>query len=61
MIKHVVWACCAVSIVASIAASAAAQTSAKTYEIKATPTTTFYRFLDAATPPVLRINSGDSV
>jgi acetamidase/formamidase len=57
MIKSVVWACCALSI----AAGAAAQTSAKTYELKATPTTTFYRFLDAATPPVLTINSGDSV
>ena len=57
MIKYVVWACCALSL----AASAAAQTSAKTYELKATPTTTFYRFLDAATPPVLTINSGDSV
>ena len=57
MIKYVVWACCALSI----AAGAAAQTSAKTYELKATPTTTFYRFLDAATPPVLTINSGDSV
>lgn len=57
MLKYVVWACCALSI----AAGAAAQTSAKTYELKATPTTTFYRFLDAATPPVLTINSGDSV
>ena len=57
MTKHVVWACCAVSI----AAAAAAQTPAKTHDLKATPATTFYRFLDAATPPVLTINSGDSV
>ena len=61
MIRHVVWACCTVSIVVSIAASASAQTSAKTHELKATPATTFYRFLDAATPPVLTIDSGDSV
>jgi acetamidase/formamidase len=57
MTRHVVWACCALAI----AASAAAQTAPKTHEIKATPTTTFYRFLDAATPPVLTINSGDIV
>jgi len=57
MARHAAWACCALAI----AASAAAQTAPKTYEIKATPTTTFYRFLDAATPPVLTINSGDIV
>ncbi len=57
MKTHVVWACCALSI----AAHAAAQTSAKTYELKATPSTTFYRFLDQAAKPVLTINSGDIV
>ena len=57
MTRHAVRACCALAI----AANAAAQTAPKTYEIKATPTTTFYRFLDAATPPVLTINSGDIV
>ncbi len=57
MIKHASWACCAVSI----AASAAAQTPAKTHELKATPATTFYRFLDAAAKPVLTIESGDIV
>jgi len=57
MIKHVVWVCCALSI----AADAAAQTSARTYELKATPETTFYRFLDASTKPVLTIKSGDIV
>jgi acetamidase/formamidase len=55
--KHIVWATCLLSI----AAGAAAQTSAKTYDLKATPATTFYRFLDATTKPVLTINSGDSV
>jgi acetamidase/formamidase len=44
-----------------MAASVAAQNSPKTYEIKATPATTFYRFLDAASPPALTINSGDIV
>jgi acetamidase/formamidase len=57
MTTHVVWACCALSI----AASAAAQTSAKTHELKATPATTFYRFLDAAAKPALTIDSGDIV
>jgi acetamidase/formamidase len=57
MTKNAFWACCAVAI----AASASAQTSARTHEIKATPQTTLYRFLDAATPPVLTINSGDIV
>jgi acetamidase/formamidase len=57
MKTHVVWACCALSI----GASAAAQTPAKTHDLKATPATTFYRFLDAAARPVLTINSGDSV
>jgi len=57
MTKYAVWACCALAI----AASGAAQTPPKTHELKATPTTTFYRFLDAATPPVLTINSGDVV
>ena len=57
MRTHVVWACCTLSI----AASAAAQTSSKTYDLKATSTTTFYRFLDATTKPVLTINSGDVV
>ena len=57
MTKHVVWACCAVAM----AASGEAQTPPKTYELKATPATTFYRFLDAATPPVLTIGSGDIV
>jgi acetamidase/formamidase len=57
MTTHVVWACCALSI----AASAAAQTSAKTHELKATPATTFYRFLDAAAKPALTIESGDIV
>jgi acetamidase/formamidase len=45
----------------AITASAAAQTAPKTHELKATPSTTFYRFLDAATPPILTINSGDIV
>ena len=40
--------------------AAVAQTQ-KTYDLKATPATTFYRFLDAATKPVLTINSGDIV
>jgi hypothetical protein len=44
-----------------VAATAAAQSPAKTYDIKATPGTTFYRFLDASTPPVVTINSGDIV
>jgi acetamidase/formamidase len=57
MIKHAAWVCCALSI----AANAAAQTSARTYELKATPETTFYRFLDASTKPVLTITSGDIV
>lgn len=57
MRTHVVWACCALSV----ASSAAAQTSAKTHDLKATATTTFYRFLDQAAKPVLTINSGDSV
>ena len=57
MRTHVAWACCVVSI----AASAAAQTASKTYDLKATPATTFYRFLDAAAKPVLTINSGDVV
>jgi len=54
---RVFWAGCAIAM----AASAAAQNSPKTYELKATPATTFYRFLDAAAPPVLTINSGDIV
>ena len=57
MAKYAVWACCALAI----AASGAAQTPPKTHELKAAPATTFYRFLDAATPPVLTINSGDIV
>ena len=57
MRTHVAWACCALSF----ASSAAAQTSSKTYELKATPSTTFYRFLDQAAKPVLTINSGDVV
>jgi len=57
MRTHVVWACFALSV----ASSAAAQTSSKTYELKATPATTFYRFLDQAAKPVLTINSGDVV
>ena len=57
MMRHVVWACSALAV----AAGGAAQTAPKTYELKATPSTTFYRFLDAATPPVLTINSGDVV
>jgi acetamidase/formamidase len=57
MRMDVVWACC----ILSIAASAAAQTSSKTYELKATPATTFYRFLDATSTPVLTIQSGDVV
>ena len=57
MRTHVVWACCALSVTSSVAA----QTSPKTYELKATPATTFYRFLDQAAKPVLTINSGDVV
>ena len=57
MRTHATWACCALFA----AASAAAQSPAKTYDIKATPSTTFYRFLDATTPPVITINSGDIV
>jgi acetamidase/formamidase len=57
MTKHAFWACCALAI----AAGAAAQTAQKTYDIKATPETTFYRFLDADAKPVLTINSGDIV
>lgn len=52
-----VWACCALLA----AATAAAQAPGKTHEIKATPSTTFYRFLDATTPPVVTIDSGDIV
>src|SRR2546423_3603791 len=44
----------------AVAVTAAAQ-APKTYDIKATPGTTFYRFLDATTPPVVTINSGDIV
>jgi acetamidase/formamidase len=58
MRTHVVWACCALL---SVASSVAAQTSPKTHELKATPATTFYRFLDQAAKPVLTINSGDVV
>ena len=54
---RVFWAGCAIAMAASVAA----QNSPKTYEIKATPATTFYRFLDAASPPALTINSGDIV
>ena len=57
MRTHATWACCALLV----AATAAAQSPAKTYDIKATPATTFYRFLDATTPPVITINSGDIV
>jgi acetamidase/formamidase len=57
MKKHLAWVCCWLSI----AAGAAAQTSPGTHEIKATPSTTFYRFLDASLKPVLTINSGDIV
>ena len=57
MRTHVVWACC----ILSIAAAAGAQTASRTYDLKATSTTTFYRFLDATTKPVLTINSGDVV
>jgi acetamidase/formamidase len=38
-----------------------AQTPGKTHELKATPETTFYRFLDQSLMPVLTINSGDIV
>jgi acetamidase/formamidase len=57
MKTHVVWACCAFAL----AADAAGQTPPRTHQLKATPATTIYRFLDAATPPVLRIDSGDIV
>jgi len=57
MKKAVVWACCAWLG----AAGAGAQTAQKTHDLKASPGTTFYRFLDAATPPILTINSGDVV
>ena len=57
MLRHVVCGCCGFAI----AATAAAQTTTKTYELKATPATTIYRFLDVATPPALTINSGDVV
>jgi len=57
MKKQLVWIGCCLSV----ATGAAAQTSPRTYELKATPETTFYRFLDAAQKPVLTINSGDSV
>jgi acetamidase/formamidase len=57
MKKHAVWVCCWLSVATGVAA----QTSPKTYELKATPETTFYRFLDAALKPVLTINSGDIV
>jgi acetamidase/formamidase len=33
----------------------------KTHDIKATPETTFYRYLDADAKPVLTINSGDII
>jgi len=51
------WACCALLA----AATAAAQAPAKTHEIKATPSTTFYRFLEATTHAVVTIDSGDIV
>ncbi len=35
--------------------------AAKTYELKASPTTTHISFFDATLPPVLTIDSGDSV
>jgi acetamidase/formamidase len=57
MKKQAVWVCCWLSVAASVAA----QTSPKTHELKATPDTTFYRFLDASLKPVLTINSGDIV
>jgi acetamidase/formamidase len=57
MTRHAFWVCCAWAI----AASAAAQNAPKTHEIKATPETTFYRFLDAAAKPVLTISSGDHI
>ena len=46
--------------VCAVAVTAAAQ-APKTYDIKATPGTTFYRFLDASTPPVVTINSATLV
>lgn len=56
MKKHALRVCCWLSISVSVAAQ-----SPRTYDLKATPATTFYRFLDAATRPVLTINSGDIV
>ena len=57
MKKQAVWVCCWLLVTTSVAA----QTPPKTHELKATPATTFYRFLDAAQKPVLTINSGDIV
>jgi acetamidase/formamidase len=37
------------------------QSGSKTYELKATPKTVAWGYYDAATPPVLRIKSGDTV
>ena len=57
MKKQAIWVCGALLC----AASAAGQTAPKTHEIKATPATTFYRFLDPAQKPVLTVDSGDIV
>ena len=51
------WTCCCLSLATTVAA----QTSSRTHELKATPETTFYRFLDQSLKPVLTINSGDIV
>jgi acetamidase/formamidase len=44
-----------------LAVSAYAQSSNATYQLKPTPKTVAWGYYDAATPPVLRIKSGDTV
>lgn len=56
MKKYVLTACLSLTVVTTVVAQ-----TPKTYELTATPATTFYRFLDATTKPVLTINSGDIV
>ena len=56
MKKYLLTACLSLTVVTTVVAQ-----TPKTYELTATPATTFYRFLDATTKPVLTINSGDIV
>ena len=56
MKKYLLTACLSLTVVTTVVAQ-----TPKTYELTATPATTFYRFLDATTKPVLTINSGDRI